>query len=407
MKYRHFLSLLATCFLVFTFLFSGEVYAQSTSVSGDDICGAYVDGKITKPCGVDAFKTVTQNIFSLIISIGLPLLIVFIIYRFVMAWYAAAQGNANAYQDATKKVTNAIVGFIIIVLIAGGALFAMIKMLNINPSMLKVLNSISVIGAEKAYAGGSCVKATEGQQCFMPNVGGPTGLYGKVTTTIYTPPNTHCADAITNTKYTDVVTDCTGVKNGTPCDVGDYNHTFGLCSGGTASTVTGNVSNTSTVDTGAGTVAPSASNQNAKTQLPNPLGFSSLYDFILGVLNMVLKFFLYPALIGIWVFAGLLYVTAQGAPEKIAKAHKLLFWAFITTLIVFTAQAFLVAAKGSVEKIIPTTTSTATNIVSPIGTVDGRVAPKDGELGSSCKNETTGLYGQYGEDGECITGGRR
>lgn len=95
-----------------------------------------------------------------------------------------------------------------------------------------------------------------------------------------------------------------------------------------------------------------ASAPAAPTQLPNPLGFNSLYDFILSALSVAMKFFLYPAIIAIWVYSGFLYVAAQGAPDKLKKAHNLLLWAFISTLIVFMTQGFLTAIKGSVDKII-------------------------------------------------------
>jgi predicted membrane protein len=62
---------------------------------------------------------------------------------------------------------------------------------------------------------------------------------------------------------------------------------------------------------------------------------------------------IHPAVIGIWVISGFLYVAAQGAPEKLKKAHRLLLWAFISTLIVFTIQGFMVAIKGTVNTILP------------------------------------------------------
>lgn len=495
---RHYLltAFLSVLFFIITF-HTGTAFA---SISGDDVCGGS-----TSNCGLAAFKIVYQNIFGLVISIGLPLLTVAVIYRFVVAWYAALQGNTNAYKEATKKVTNAIVGFILIVLVAGGILFAMIKTLGVNSKMMQLLQKISSVEIERAYAGSSvCKKANDGDQCFMPNVG-PSGLYGVIVVSGQTS-DVSCSDSVTGKTYTyqdGLVSDCTGVKNGTPCDTGSYYSRMGICftpNDTTASASTGassdplsfitdkvaanaagycgNYKEGSPCSSGGKTgicvnnnqkafctnfrtafFATSAAtpvavgkcaalghtgdicytNQNElgmcittgacvkilskpealpvsnsgtpsnsgvpgtgsapATQLPNPLGFDSLYDFILGVLNMILKFFLYPAMVGVWVLTGFMYVAAQGAPEKLTKAHKLLLWAFISTFITFSAQAFLMAVKGSVDKLIPTTNTSVTtgtqNAAPAAGTTSGTP-----DVNAACSEN--GVIGTINEDGVCV-----
>lgn len=237
MKRQHFLTLLLASFFIMMAFHGAHTYAQEKSISGDGVCGSSVGTE----CKLSNLKDVSQGMFKLIITLGLPLLVVFIIFRFVMAWYSLQQGNANAYREALKKVWEALVGFVIIVALFGGIFLAILKYFNVNAGPLKLLQMIS--------------------SAFIPHA--------------------YAADL-----------------------------------------------------------------------LPNPTGFTSLYDFILGALSVVMKFFLYPALIGIWVWAGLLYVMAQGAPEKLKKAHNLLMWAFISTLLVFITNGFLVALKGSVDNIL-------------------------------------------------------
>ena len=72
------------------------VHAQGDgkSISGDEICG----GTAATACSVKYLPIVSKRLLVYIVGLGLPLLIVFIAYRFVTAWFALRQGNANAYK---------------------------------------------------------------------------------------------------------------------------------------------------------------------------------------------------------------------------------------------------------------------------------------------------------------------
>lgn len=246
MKRQHLLIFILASFFIVISLHGIHAHA---AISGDEVCGG-----VGHECSFTDLKKIVQGIMMAIISIGLPLLVVFIIYRFVIAWYSLQQGNANAYKEATQKAGQAVFGFIVVVAIFGGIFIVMLKYLGVGSQYLDLLQKISSIQIiERANA--------------------------------------------------------------------------------------------------------------QTTQLPNPLpGINSVYDFILSVLNMVMKFFIYPALIGMWVWSGFSYVLAQGAPEKLKKAHNLVMWAFISTLIAFVAQGFLVSVRGSVQKILPGSTVTTTPV---------------------------------------------
>lgn len=389
MKRHHFLTIFLASFLFIFTLGGGDVFAQG-SISGNDVCGKWDQtlnggkGGVSDPCGADDLKDVFDGIFRLIISIGLPLLVVFIIYRFVMAWYALSQGNVNAYKEAGKKVTQAIIGFIIVVLISGGIMLALLKAIGVksedgdfNPlKLLQILKGTAFIGIEKAYAAGTCSPAPLGRACSFKDNSSNTIKNGivdaMVTSGLHVCKETSTGTAKEADDSADTATNgyCDNKADGFICKRNDSGHTLGLCSGGTVPQTNLTIGSPCTANsqcasgscaggspkvcaaaaTAGGTTPPA---DEVDTELPNPLGVDSLYDFILAILNMVMKFFLYPALMGIWVYSGFLYVAAQGAPEKLKKAHNLLLWAVISTFIVFIAQGFLMAIKGTVNAILP------------------------------------------------------
>lgn len=452
MKRKHFLTILLASFFV-VMVFSGtDVFA---SISGDDACGSVGD-----KCGIDDFKKIFQGVFSLIISLGTPLLVIFVIYRFVMAWYALNQGNANAYKEATQKAGQAVLGFLVVVAIMGGLFLSILRFFGVQDSMLKLLKELTVVVVPHAYAAepypkGACPSKPEGYSCITDSGstgfcvdGGYVGVCQNLVTSSVVVPKGNCgggrygtglsciADDGTNgacfsdrcvkllgnpptpAKTTDFNTytcpDGTkaekpalcpivcGEKNvGASCTDAygkagkcsynkEYSNYFCLSDGVVMCPegkmyVNGNTcvdDKEAWADTTAATqrmnesTAGQINNQKSSAQaptpaqpssqapvsgggsgLPNPVGVTSLYDFILAALALVMRFFIYPALIFMWVWSGFLYVWAQGAPEKLAKAHKLVLWAFVSTLIVFVTQGFLSALRGSVQKILPKTSN--------------------------------------------------
>ena len=238
---------------------SVQVYAQSEptgpSIAGDSVCGGGgtvkdKDGneRVANPCTIQDLGKVVKGLLALVVSIGLPLLIVFVSYRFIMAWFALQQGNANAYKEALEKAGNAVFGFVIIILLIGGFLFVALRFLGVDERVLKIFEILS--------------DASRG--AFIPHAYAATGNY-----------------------------------------------------------------------------------------LPNFLSVNNLYDFMLTVLRFIMRFFVYPALIVIWVITGFSFIFAQGNPAKIVTAKKWLIGAFITTFIIFMIQTFLIAIRGTVQNVLP------------------------------------------------------
>jgi hypothetical protein len=250
------------CVGIVTFLFScaplsltssTTLYAQTgPSIAGDSVCGGvtYNDKGEAQlhPCKIQDLGKVVKGLLSLVISIGLPLLVFIIAFRFFKAWKALVDGNPNAYKEELKKVGNAVFGFVIIVLMIGGFFTVALRFFGVNETILKFIENILASSSsglvEHAYAA--------------------------------------------NQQY-----------------------------------------------------------------LPNFLTVNNLYDFILNILRLTMRFFVYPALIVIWVFTGFSFIYAQGNPEQLTKAKKWLVGAFITTLAIFMVQTFLIAIRGSVQNILP------------------------------------------------------
>ncbi len=303
MKKQYILTLLLT--LMFVGLSFGGAMAQTGgSISGDDVCGKWdpVAKKIINPCTVNSVAAIAKGVLTVIVSLGLPLLIIFVAYRFVVAWFALRAGNASAYKEALQKAGNAILGFMFIVALFGGLFVVILNYFGVksdsNFDPMQILRLFS--------------------EAFIPH-----------------------AYAQTPNQY-----------------------------------------------------------------LPNPTGVNNLYDFILSVLRLVMRFFIYPALIVIWVWTGFAFVAAQGNPDALKKAKQWFVYAFVSTLVIFVLQAFLIALRGTVQEILPGTRQTQNNAPSPspapagAGTVDGRTPPAAGQPGASCN----GGAGVIGVDGTCRGG---
>ena len=72
----------------------------------------------------------------------------------------------------------------------------------------------------------------------------------------------------------------------------------------------------------------------------------------LEVIISVLMFILFPIIVMMIVYAGFLFVTAQGKPENLKKARSALVWGVIGGLIILGAQAFSIAIRATVDSFI-------------------------------------------------------
>lgn len=286
------------------------VHAQSEGISfsGDEICGGYANGTITKRCDLEIGASIIKNIlYKLVLPLSLTFIVVIVAIKIILAYKAAVSGDAGVYKRLREQAGNAMLGFLIIVIVVAGGFMFLLKSAGVKDQFLIILKLFSQTFVIHAYA-------AEGAQL-----------------------------------------------------------------------------------------------------LPNPIGSNNLYDLLLTIARLIIKFFVYPGLIAMWVWTGFAFVFAQGKPEALSKAKKFFVWAFVSTLIVMLLQTFLMAVQGTVQKILPTQKSQSAQVPPTTppaiinnngnnnGTPDTRTPPKDGTYGASCTTDT-GAYGTIGTDGKCQAG---
>jgi len=83
-------------------------------------------------------------------------------------------------------------------------------------------------------------------------------------------------------------------------------------------------------------------------KLENPLGNKTLTQFLEEILKVIMVFAV-PLIVFMIIYAGFLYVTAQGNESTVKKAHKTLLYAIIGGLLILGAQALLTVIQGTVD----------------------------------------------------------
>lgn len=96
-----------------------------------------------------------------------------------------------------------------------------------------------------------------------------------------------------------------------------------------------------------GTDNPSTEGTENPEALINPLAFDNFVDFLSAILAVVMVIAV-PIIIFFLVYAGFLYVTAQGNSEQVGKATRALTYAIIGGLIILGAEALSVIIQNIV-----------------------------------------------------------
>ncbi|MEN9921893.1 MAG: Type secretion system pilin [Candidatus Parcubacteria bacterium] len=80
----------------------------------------------------------------------------------------------------------------------------------------------------------------------------------------------------------------------------------------------------------------------------NPLSFTSITDMIVAILNIVIIIST-PIVVFFLIYAGFMYVTAQGNPEKLKAASSALLYGIIGGVIILAAIPILTIVKNLVS----------------------------------------------------------
>lgn len=85
-------------------------------------------------------------------------------------------------------------------------------------------------------------------------------------------------------------------------------------------------------------------------KLCNPIKFPNLTAFFLEIVNVVIQF---GALLIVFflVLAGFKFVTAQGNPEKVSEARKMLAWIVVGAFVLLGAYVIRAAICGTIGQL--------------------------------------------------------
>lgn len=86
--------------------------------------------------------------------------------------------------------------------------------------------------------------------------------------------------------------------------------------------------------------------------LPNPLVVESLYDVVVIIYQLAMRWVLIPYLIASWIYAGFLFVQAQGDPAKLTTARTKLWRSFVGTIILMFLLGLAYAIRDTINQIL-------------------------------------------------------
>lgn len=83
----------------------------------------------------------------------------------------------------------------------------------------------------------------------------------------------------------------------------------------------------------------------------NPLRYCTIQDLLLAILDAVIMI-MFPIVILSLVYAGFLFVKAQGQPGELEKARSAFFWGVIGGVIVLGAKGLALAIEATVGELL-------------------------------------------------------
>lgn len=95
---------------------------------------------------------------------------------------------------------------------------------------------------------------------------------------------------------------------------------------------------------------PDVTEPTESITLDSPLRTDSIQGLFQAIVDIVLVFAI-PIIVFFIIYAGFMYVTARGNPEKIQTAHKALLYAIIGGLLIIGANVLMSVISGTVSAI--------------------------------------------------------
>jgi hypothetical protein len=99
---------------------------------------------------------------------------------------------------------------------------------------------------------------------------------------------------------------------------------------------------------GGGSTVPPPTGGGSSVGLTNPLKSPTLMGFLQELLDVIMVFAI-PLIVFMIIYAGFMYVTAQGDAGKVKTAHHALLYAVIGGVIILGANVILAVIEGTVD----------------------------------------------------------
>ena len=92
-------------------------------------------------------------------------------------------------------------------------------------------------------------------------------------------------------------------------------------------------------------------NPPASVVIKNPLGSNTTLTGLFTTLLQILLVFAVPIVVFFIIYAGFLYVTAQGKPDQISQAHRALLYALIGGVLILGGTLLIEVVQNTVDAV--------------------------------------------------------
>ncbi|MDQ5962767.1 MAG: hypothetical protein QG653_574 [Patescibacteria group bacterium] len=146
----------------------GMVFAQG-AIAGDAVCGGG-----TTPCTFADLAKIFKKTFLVLLQLALAFVIVMIMWSAVQVM--TAQDKAGALAQAKTRLTNVVLGILVITLVASGGYVALLTFFKVDPQFLNAIKSLfssahDLIPVVHANAQGTLPNPVPGVNNFIDFIG--------------------------------------------------------------------------------------------------------------------------------------------------------------------------------------------------------------------------------------------
>lgn len=151
----------------------GFAFAQG-AVSGDTVCGG------TTPCTFADLATIFKRTFLILLQLALAFVLVMILVS--AAQVMTSQDKAQALAQAKSRLTNVVLGILVITLVASGGFVAIVSFFGVDSKFLDAVKSLfssvyNALPVAHSYAQSTLPNPVPGVNNFIEFVGKAISLF--------------------------------------------------------------------------------------------------------------------------------------------------------------------------------------------------------------------------------------